>query len=184
MQKLYLYFIALFLGTFFLIPSSANAGQESAKSSVSESRILVRAKTENLRQSNPGPLREPLIKFVEGLADDVAIRIYGRGVHAAKSTEESDSKVIIILNAANANQLLDISLVLGPDAEKDPHFLVKVQLAGVERQANHQPNRPAYTVSGILWEQKFRLDTDASLKEATATFAEAISIAVTQRLVK
>ena len=124
------------------------------------------------------------MKFVEGLAEEVAIKINGLGVYAAKSTEEADSKIVIILAAADANKLLDISLALGPDAEKDPHFLVKVQLAAMERRVGPQPNRPAYAISAILWEQNFRLNTDDSMKEASATFAEAISIAVVQKVQK
>ena len=87
MKKLHRALVALFVGPIFLMWAGAHAGQESANTPPSDSRIIVRSKTENLRQSNPGPFREPLIKFVEGLAEEVTIKINGRGVYATKSTE-------------------------------------------------------------------------------------------------
>jgi hypothetical protein len=63
----------------------------------------------------------------------------------------------VILNAANANRLLNVTINPSPDFKRDPHYLVVMKLATVDRGPKHTPNSPHFILTRILWDRSYRL---------------------------
>jgi hypothetical protein len=98
-------------------------------------------------------------------------------VYASRYIPDADEQanLAVILNAADANKLVQVTLAAGPEPLKDPHFVLTVTLAEMSRAAAYQPNRPAFTNSAKLWERSFRLDPKDELEETAKRFARQAS---------
>ena len=160
--------------TVLLLAFSAAGHAAPTACAPTESRLIVYGNVENLRASVDGPLKRPLLKFMGSLTDEVTQDVYNSDVYASRYIPDSDeaANLAVIFNAADANKMVQLSIAASPNAQKDPYFIVKMQLVGVSRAANHSPSHPAFTNSATLWERTFRLQVDAPMDAAVKDFAQ------------